>query len=158
MTLGAAEPSGAGDQSVGAGAQTIKELVASGCGPIPRRKATHRPAPARRRNWSGRSWPETQTRSRAHAVGRSQGVIAVQATVGNHTPISFGALAPAVPLIEAGRSSRAGDNRQGTLTPALPDVPTMAEAGFPEVEGSHLDRGRCARPHAEGDRRQAPPP
>jgi tripartite-type tricarboxylate transporter receptor subunit TctC len=60
---------------------------------------------------------------------------AVEATVGNHTPISFGAMAPAVPLIK--------DNQLRALavtgkerSPALPDVPTMAESGFPEVEGA----------------------
>jgi tripartite-type tricarboxylate transporter receptor subunit TctC len=60
---------------------------------------------------------------------------AVEATVGNHTPISFGAMAPAVPLIK--------DNQLRALavtgkerSPTLPDVPTMAESGFPEVEGA----------------------
>jgi tripartite-type tricarboxylate transporter receptor subunit TctC len=65
----------------------------------------------------------------------SGGGTAVEATVGNHTPISFGAMAPAVPLIK--------DNQLRALavtgkerSPALPDVPTMAESGFPEVEGA----------------------
>jgi tripartite-type tricarboxylate transporter receptor subunit TctC len=65
----------------------------------------------------------------------SSGGTAVEAAVGGHTPISFGALAPAVPLIKN------GDLRALAVTgkeraPTLPDVPTMAEAGFPEVEGS----------------------
>jgi tripartite-type tricarboxylate transporter receptor subunit TctC len=59
---------------------------------------------------------------------------AVQATVGGHTPISFGAMAPAVPLIKAGQL-RALAVTGKTRSPALPDVPTMAEAGFPDVEG-----------------------
>ena len=65
----------------------------------------------------------------------SGGGTAVEATVGNHTPISFGAMAPAAPLIK--------DNQLRALavtgkerSPALPDVPTMAESGFPEVEGA----------------------
>jgi tripartite-type tricarboxylate transporter receptor subunit TctC len=65
----------------------------------------------------------------------SGGGTAVEATVGNHTPISFGAMAPAVPLIK--------DNQLRALavtgkerSPALPGVPTMAESGFPEVEGA----------------------
>jgi tripartite-type tricarboxylate transporter receptor subunit TctC len=60
---------------------------------------------------------------------------AVQATVGGHTPMSFGALAPAVPLIKANQL-RALAVTGKERSPALPDVPTMAEAGFPEVEGA----------------------
>jgi tripartite-type tricarboxylate transporter receptor subunit TctC len=60
---------------------------------------------------------------------------AVEATVAGHTPISFGALAPAVPLIQSG-GLRALAVTGKTRAPTLPDVPTMAEAGFPEVEGS----------------------
>ncbi len=63
------------------------------------------------------------------------GGTAVQATVGGHTPISFGAMAPAVPLIKAGQI-RALAVTGKERSPALPDVPTMAEAGFPEVEGA----------------------
>ena|ERR1051326_1589787 len=63
------------------------------------------------------------------------GGTAVQATVGGHTPISFGAMAPAVPLIKAGQI-RALAVTGKARSPALPDVPTMAEAGFPEVEGA----------------------
>ena len=60
---------------------------------------------------------------------------AVEATVGNHTPISFGAMAPAVPLIKHG-DLRALAVTGKTRSPTLPDIPTMAEAGFPEVEGA----------------------
>lgn len=64
----------------------------------------------------------------------SGGGAAVEATVGNHTPISFGAMAPAVPLIKAGQL-RALAVTGKERSPALPDVPTMAESGFPAVEG-----------------------
>jgi tripartite-type tricarboxylate transporter receptor subunit TctC len=63
------------------------------------------------------------------------GGTAVEATVGNHTPISFGAMAPAVPLIKAGQL-RALAVTGKERSPTLPDIPTMAEAGFPEVEGA----------------------
>jgi tripartite-type tricarboxylate transporter receptor subunit TctC len=59
---------------------------------------------------------------------------AVQATVGGHTPISFGAMAPAVQLIKAGQL-RALAVTGKERSPTLPDIPTMAEAGFPEVQG-----------------------
>ncbi len=62
------------------------------------------------------------------------GGTAVEATVAGHTPISFGAMAPAVPLIKAGQL-RALAVTGKARSPALPDVPTMAEAGFPEVVG-----------------------
>src|SRR4029077_18408392 len=54
--------------------------------------------------------------------------------VAGHTPISFGATAPAVPLIKDGKLRAlavTGDSR----SPTLPEIPTMAEAGFPEVVG-----------------------
>ena len=60
---------------------------------------------------------------------------AVEATVGGHTPISFGALAPAVPLIKSG-ALRALAVTGKERAPTLPDVLTMAESGFPEVEGA----------------------
>jgi tripartite-type tricarboxylate transporter receptor subunit TctC len=63
------------------------------------------------------------------------GGTAVEATVAGHTPISFGAMAPAVPLIKSGQL-RALAVTGKERSPALPDVPTMAEAGFPEVVGA----------------------
>jgi len=65
----------------------------------------------------------------------SGGGTAVEATVAGHTPISFGSLPPAVSLINAGQV-RALAVTGKDRSPALPDIPTMAEAGFPEVEGS----------------------
>ncbi len=62
------------------------------------------------------------------------GGTAVQATVGGHTPISFGAMAPAVSLIKAGQL-RALAVTGKERSPSLPEIPTMAEVGFPEVEG-----------------------
>jgi tripartite-type tricarboxylate transporter receptor subunit TctC len=59
---------------------------------------------------------------------------AVEATVGGHTPISFGAMAPAVQLIKSG-ALRALAVTGKTRSPTLPDIPTMAEAGFPNVVG-----------------------
>ncbi len=60
---------------------------------------------------------------------------AIGSTVAGHTPISFGAMAPAVPLVRDGQL-RALAVTSKTRTHALPDVPTMAEAGYPDVEGS----------------------
>ncbi len=60
---------------------------------------------------------------------------AVEATVAGHTPISFGAMAPAVPLIQHG-DLRALAVTGKQRSPTLRDIPTMGEAGFPEVVGS----------------------
>ena len=60
---------------------------------------------------------------------------AIGATVAGHTPTSFGALTPAVPLVKDGKL-RALAVTSRTRAKALPDVPTMAEAGYPDVEGA----------------------
>jgi len=60
---------------------------------------------------------------------------AVGSTVAGHTPASFGAMAPALPMIKDGKL-RALAVASKTRAQALPDVPTMAESGFPDVEGS----------------------
>jgi tripartite-type tricarboxylate transporter receptor subunit TctC len=60
---------------------------------------------------------------------------AVGSAVAGHTPASFGALAPAVPMIQDGKL-RALAVSSKTRAQALPDTPTMAEAGYPDVEGS----------------------
>jgi tripartite-type tricarboxylate transporter receptor subunit TctC len=64
----------------------------------------------------------------------SGGGSAVEATVGDHTPVSFGAMAPAVPFIEDGQL-RALAVTGKARSPLTPDVPTMAEAGYPDVHG-----------------------
>ncbi len=59
---------------------------------------------------------------------------AIGSAVAGHTPISFGSMAPAVALVKDGKL-RALAVATKTRSQALPDVPTMAEAGYPEVEG-----------------------
>ena len=59
---------------------------------------------------------------------------AVTATLAGHTPIVFASLPPAVPQIKEGKL-RALAVTSPIRSPALPDVPTMAEAGYPEIEG-----------------------
>jgi tripartite-type tricarboxylate transporter receptor subunit TctC len=59
---------------------------------------------------------------------------ALTAVLGGQTPISFGAIAPAIPLVTGGKLRAlavTGKTRMSTL----PDVPTMAEAGYPEIDG-----------------------
>ena len=60
---------------------------------------------------------------------------AIQSTVAGHTPIMFTTLAPAVPQIKAG-NLRGLSVMAAKRSPALPDVPTMAEAGFKDQEAN----------------------
>jgi tripartite-type tricarboxylate transporter receptor subunit TctC len=58
---------------------------------------------------------------------------AVVSTVAGHTPIAFGSPASTVAQIKDGKL-RALAVASRTRVPALPDIPTMAEAGFPDIE------------------------
>jgi len=62
---------------------------------------------------------------------------AIQSTIGGHTPLAFSALGPAVPQVKAGllRALAVTSNKRA---PVLPDVPTMAEAGYPGQESFTL--------------------
>jgi tripartite-type tricarboxylate transporter receptor subunit TctC len=62
---------------------------------------------------------------------------AIQSTLGGHTPMAFTALPPAAPLIKEGKL-RALAVTSASRSPALPDVPTMAEAGLPGQEADTL--------------------
>ena len=64
----------------------------------------------------------------------NSGGLAVGSAIAGHTPISFGALPPAAPLIQDGKL-RALAVSGATRSPALPDVPTLAEAGYPAIKG-----------------------
>src|SRR5215813_2486200 len=59
---------------------------------------------------------------------------AVAAVVGGHTPIGFGSPAASIPQIKEG-NVRALAITSKTRSQVLPDVPTMTEAGYPEIEG-----------------------
>lgn len=69
----------------------------------------------------------------AHVPFNSGG-LAIGATVAGHTPIAFCSLPPAVPHIKEGKL-RALAVTSKLRSPALPEVPSMAEAGYPEIEG-----------------------
>jgi tripartite-type tricarboxylate transporter receptor subunit TctC len=62
---------------------------------------------------------------------------AITSTIGGHTPIAFTALPPAMTNIKDGKL-RALAVLSTKRVPALPDVPTAAEAGIPGHEGDTL--------------------
>src|SRR6266568_4162903 len=59
---------------------------------------------------------------------------AVASTLGGHTPIAFSSLPPAVTLIREGKLRGLAVTSK-MRSPALADVPSMGEAGYPEIEG-----------------------
>jgi tripartite-type tricarboxylate transporter receptor subunit TctC len=66
-------------------------------------------------------------------VPYNSGGMAIGAVVAGHTPIGFTSPAAAVPQIKQG-NVRALAITSGKRSRILPDVPTFAEAGFPEIE------------------------
>jgi tripartite-type tricarboxylate transporter receptor subunit TctC len=62
---------------------------------------------------------------------------AIQSTLGGHTPFAFVVLAPAVPQIKEGKL-RGLAVLSAQRSSAVPDVPTIAEAGFPGQEADTL--------------------
>jgi tripartite-type tricarboxylate transporter receptor subunit TctC len=73
----------------------------------------------------------------APSVPYGGGEPAVQSTVGNHTPVAFSAIPPAAPQI-AGGNLRGLAVTAAKRSGALPDVPTMAEAGIPDQESETM--------------------
>jgi len=58
---------------------------------------------------------------------------ALQSTIAGHTPVAFTALPPAIPLVRAGHLRALAVIGPGRAS-ALPEVPTMTEAGLPGQE------------------------
>ena len=67
------------------------------------------------------------------AVSFNGGGPAITSTIGGHTPIVFTSIASAVSHVKSG-TVRALAVTSPRRSPALPDVPTMAEAGAPDQE------------------------
>ena len=64
----------------------------------------------------------------------NSGALAIASTLAGFTPVCFGTPPPALPYFKDGKL-RALAVTSKARVPTLPDVPTMAEAGYPDVEG-----------------------
>jgi len=66
-------------------------------------------------------------------VPYNSGAQAIAAAVGGHTPVSFGSPAATIPQVRDGnlRALAVGGKKR---VRELPDIPTMREAGYPDVE------------------------
>jgi tripartite-type tricarboxylate transporter receptor subunit TctC len=62
---------------------------------------------------------------------------ALQAVLGNQVPIGFSTLPPAIAQVKSGKLVGIAFT-SSSRSPVLPDTPTLAEAGVPEVEGETL--------------------
>jgi tripartite-type tricarboxylate transporter receptor subunit TctC len=62
---------------------------------------------------------------------------AIQALAGDHTPMAFTSLPPAIPLVTEGKV-RALAVSAAKRVAALPNVPTLAEAGLPDQEADTM--------------------
>jgi tripartite-type tricarboxylate transporter receptor subunit TctC len=62
---------------------------------------------------------------------------AIQSLAGGHTPMAFTSLPPAIPMIQEGKL-RALAVSAAKRAAALPDVPTLSEAGLPDQEADTL--------------------
>jgi tripartite-type tricarboxylate transporter receptor subunit TctC len=60
--------------------------------------------------------------------------LAINSTLAGHTPIAFTSLPPAVPQIKAGKLLALAVTSK-VRSQALPEVPSMTEAGYPDIEG-----------------------
>ena len=79
---------------------------------------------------------------------------AIQSTVANQTPIAFAAMPPVSPQVKGGKL-RALAVTSAKRSPALPDVPTLAESGIKEQESETMQGVLRAGQDAQGDRRSA---
>ena len=59
---------------------------------------------------------------------------ALGSTVAGHTPISFASTAPVAPLVRDGKLRALAVSTEAR-SQVLPEMPTLAEAGYPEIAG-----------------------
>ena len=77
---------------------------------------------------------------------------AVTATIQGETQMMFAVMQPLQPQIQAGKL-RAIAVTTAKRFPLLPDLPTIAESGYPGLRRARVERRARSRRHAEADRR-----
>ncbi len=77
---------------------------------------------------------------------------AIQSLAGGHTPMAFTSLPPAIPLIQDGKIRPLAVSAEKRVA-ALPDVPTLAEAGLADQEADNSSGRAGAGRYATPDRR-----
>ncbi len=111
------------------GIRTLKELVAA----APTRKLSYASVGTGSPQHLSGEWLKSVAKvDMIHIPFKGAGP-ALNDTLGGHVPIGFIALLPTVPHVKAGRLHALAVT-SGTRSPALPDVPTMKDAGYPEIE------------------------
>ena len=114
-------------------AQTVSDLVAL-IKAIPGDTATPRPVPERRViSWASSSASRSASTScMCRSIARGS-----QSAFGRrHTPICFASPSPAAQQVVEGRLRGLAVTSK-SRSQALPDVPTMAEAGYPHIAGDN---------------------
>ena len=83
----------------------------------------------------GETFPLSLGLDIVHVPFNSAG-LAVGSNVAGHTPICFASPSPAAAASDRGQAARPCSDQQGAL-PALPNVPTTAEVGYPDIAGDN---------------------
>jgi tripartite-type tricarboxylate transporter receptor subunit TctC len=113
-------------------AKTVKDLVAL-IGANPRKYSFSSAGAGTQSHLAGEQLRLSQGLDLVH-VPYNSGGLAIASVVAGHTPIGFTSPAAALPQIKEGNvRALAVTSKKRTLI--LPDVPTMAEAGYPDIEG-----------------------
>jgi tripartite-type tricarboxylate transporter receptor subunit TctC len=113
-------------------AQTVKDLVAL-IKSNPGKYSFASPGTGTPGHLVGEHFRQSLGLDLVHVPFNSAG-LAVASTVAGHTPMSFTTPPPVVPQVKEGKLRALAVTRK-TRSPALPDVPTMTEAGYPDIEG-----------------------
>jgi tripartite-type tricarboxylate transporter receptor subunit TctC len=117
------------------GANTVKELVAF-LKANPAKHSFAHPGIGTTAQLAGEMFRRAQSVDMV-AVSFNGSAPAIQSALGGHTGLAFTVITPAVPYVKEG-TLRGLAVTTLKRSPALPDVPTMTEAGFPDQDSDTL--------------------
>ncbi len=113
-------------------AKTVKELIGSS-GPIPGKYSYASPGLGTPSHLLGEQFRVTHKLDVVHVPYGGSGP-AITAAISGHTPICFAAMSAAAPQARAGKLKVLAVLSERTSS-SMPEVPTIAAAGFPGMEG-----------------------